>query len=352
MTFSSWGRLRSAVVLLLVLGFSPSSTEGAVGTQPFADFDRSRIAPAPRGTHLVARVFDRYVTLDDVGGKSASAQERTEALVGVVWKEITDRYAADQALVVPGYAVERFVLVLSKRQGMPVDDDMRAFARAMVLQWRLDQSLYRRYGGTVVWQQLSPQQPVGAYRALLAEMEERGILEIHDRSLRNAFWEAFEVNLFFEVPSANVDFEVPWWLRDPEGPIAAATNRTNTTLVTAGHEIQGATARFLFDPKRFEQVTHGQTGEWRSLANLHITTVHIAGDFNGWSPLAWPMRPVGPTGSRFLLERPLTDLGASGNHRYKFLINGVWWVKPPHDAGNRVTTGLTNASGNLVITVP
>jgi hypothetical protein len=53
-----------------------------------------------------------------------------------------------------------------------------------------------------------------------------------------------------------------------------------------------------------------------------VTSVHLAGTFNGWSPSAWPMTESGGT---WTLEREIPN----GTHQYKLVVNGTEWVVDP-----------------------
>ncbi len=48
----------------------------------------------------------------------------------------------------------------------------------MVIKWKTDKALYEKYGGTVIFQQSNPFEPVGAYRKLIEDAEK----EVRDKS--------------------------------------------------------------------------------------------------------------------------------------------------------------------------
>ncbi len=54
-----------------------------------------------------------------------------------------------------------------------------------------------------------------------------------------------------------------------------------------------------------------------------VTSVHLAGTFNGWSPAAWPMADIG--GGVYALEREIPN----GVHQYKLVVNGTEWLVDP-----------------------
>lgn len=88
-------------------------------------------------------------------------------------------------------------------------------ARAAIRQWKLNRSLYRQYGGRVIFQQFGPE-PLDAYRQYLEERQAAGDFTIHDASLEQEFWRYFtddSMHSFFEPGAEASAFEVPPWER-------------------------------------------------------------------------------------------------------------------------------------------
>ena len=73
-----------------------------------------------------------------------------------------------------------------------------------------------------------------------------------------------------------------------------------------------------------------------------VTSVHLAGSFNGWSPAAWPMTR-GTDGS-YTLERELPN----GTHQYKFVVDGSEWVLDPTNP-MRADDGFGGQNSVLVV---
>jgi hypothetical protein len=67
----------------------------------------------------------------------------------------------------------------------------RRFAQWWLVHWKLQQSLYRRYGGRVIYQQVGPV-AIDAMRDFLREHEEQGRFTISDSKLNTLFWSPFE----------------------------------------------------------------------------------------------------------------------------------------------------------------
>lgn len=71
--------------------------------------------------------------------------------------------------------------------------------------------LYERYGGTVVFQQFNPNEPIGAYRMFVKELEEAGVFEIYSKEHRDNIWHQFDPKHTTVLPPKDVDFDKPWW---------------------------------------------------------------------------------------------------------------------------------------------
>ena len=79
-----------------------------------------------------------------------------------------------------------------------------------VTQWKADRLLVERYGGRVMFQQLQPLEPTGAYLAFLEDHQARGTFEILDPELVPGFW-AYLKRPGRSRPSEDFDFSTPWW---------------------------------------------------------------------------------------------------------------------------------------------
>lgn len=357
----TWRRVVPGVLALCMALSMTASAGGGKSAKLFRDFDPARVPRRPSGASApVARMLDAYITLDSLGGPAAGRRDQMDRLVGRILGPVLREYAAVERIEVTPQEVEGLIRAVGNDAAGQVSEQDREFAREYVRQWKVNGSLYRRYGGVVIYQQLDPLEPIGAYRALLEEMRKRKVFEIYDRGLSDGFWERL-ADRSFEIPPEYVDFDTPFWLKPrpaqqeppPRAAQPPATGPARTFPTPAEcYAIAGGSVRFLFDPAQFEHATSGTTGEWASLRNLRIVTVCLAGDFNGWSATGWVMRPVGPAGAVYLLERRFDELGGSGRHEFKFVVNGGWWVEPGARQPNRRETGLGNQSSNLEVVVP
>lgn len=113
----------------------------------------------------------------------------------------------------PGPSKEVFGFDASKVR--PTDAEKGApVARLFYVKgWKLDRALYKKYGGTVIFQQANPFEPVGAYRKFLEEMENAKVFEVFDSANRQKFWHYFVRQHPFQVPPKDIDFDKPWWMQ-------------------------------------------------------------------------------------------------------------------------------------------
>ena len=199
--------------LLLLLALSPAAAAGQDG--------------------VVARVMGVSVTrgqLDDPDAKIAGidfapgeknlaeeqkAERRKLRLEAVIWKLLREDYYRKNRVVATQAEMNAFSRALFKQRVARGVNKM--LAEQAVKGWKFDRALYKQYGGTVIFQQSNPFEPVGAYRKFLEEHERKGSLEILDAALRQSFWEYYTGEPEMVVPPAEVNYETPWWLQKPKG---------------------------------------------------------------------------------------------------------------------------------------
>jgi len=119
--------------------------------------------------------------------------------------------------------IQQFVAAMNRLS--PADDDVseerkkddqlgfKAIGEQLVKGWKLDRMLYKKYGGTVIFQQGNPFEPVGAYRKFLEELEEAKVFEVYDQDNRQKFWHYFVRQHPFQVPAKDINFDTPWWMQ-------------------------------------------------------------------------------------------------------------------------------------------
>ena len=97
----------------------------------------------------------------------------------------------------------------------------RRVATQWVRKWKLDQALFRDFGGRIVFQQAG-WEPIDAYRKLLEQAEARGQLVVSDPAWRNAVYRYFEHRFVYaDEAKARFYFAKPYWERTPEEMRAA-----------------------------------------------------------------------------------------------------------------------------------
>lgn len=92
-------------------------------------------------------------------------------------------------------------------------------AAAFIRQWKINRSLYKQYGGRIIFQQGGPE-PLDAYRLFLQEQEKKGAFTIVDKAFEEKFWEYYltdSKHSFYPAGSREEEqaFETPWWLTEP-----------------------------------------------------------------------------------------------------------------------------------------
>lgn len=104
---------------------------------------------------------------------------------------------------------------LSAEETAQVAEMRRAFAREMILHWKLNRALYQQYGGRIAGQQLGPE-PLDAYREFLEEQRAEGAFAIMRPDFEREFWRYFTDDSLhsFQEPQSGVQggpFDSPPW---------------------------------------------------------------------------------------------------------------------------------------------
>jgi hypothetical protein len=77
--------------------------------------------------------------------------------------------------------------------------------------WKINQALYREFGGRVVFQQ-GGYEPIDAYRSFLAAQEKKGAIKVNDPALQGALKSYLELNFTYAREEiATAYFAKPWW---------------------------------------------------------------------------------------------------------------------------------------------
>lgn len=107
---------------------------------------------------------------------------------------------------------EQQLAAVSKQLPKPSQQE-KEVAERLIKNWKVNQLLYKQYGGQVIATASSPFEPVGAYKKFLEEKEKQKVFEITDPTYKKRFWEVFTPGKDAPiVPQDKVDFSKPWWV--------------------------------------------------------------------------------------------------------------------------------------------
>ena len=121
------------------------------------------------------------------------------------------------------------------------------------------------------------------------------------------------------------------------------------TARVIGYRLEDGEVIFEFRTADYQGVTRGDDGLWLDLGGISIDAVAIAGEFNGWSTHAWPMSEAGD--GIHELRKGIDQFSGRATWQFKFVINDLYWVEPPENAANRVSTDQSGGPVNLVLTI-
>ena len=188
--------------------------------------------PTTRPEDVLAIVLGRPITRGEVErGPEKYARDHERRLLGQMLSILLDEYrrvhgivATDAEIADFAEAMEKIVRENAQRRGEPpTTQPFKQFpevCKQFVLTWKVSKSLYERYGGTVIFNQGNPTEPIGAYRALLVEAKKRGHLRVLDSKYVELLGRSFERALpddqrGWVIPPEKVDFTKPWWRQEP-----------------------------------------------------------------------------------------------------------------------------------------
>jgi hypothetical protein len=110
-------------------------------------------------------------------------------------------------------------------------ESQRRVSAVWVKQWKVNQALYREFGGRIVFQQAG-WEPIDAYRKLLEQYEARKDFVVHKPALREAVYSYFQHKFVYaDEQKARFYFEKPYW------------ERTDAEMKAAGLKLPAASCR-------------------------------------------------------------------------------------------------------------
>jgi hypothetical protein len=151
---------------------------------------------------------------------------RSKKLASLIWIPIMDEFAKTHDVEPTEEEILSFTnsMKASKtdlRNAPIISPEMeRKIYQPFVKNWKTSKALYEEFGGTVIFQQANPMEPVGAYRKLLEIHEKKSDFKIYDEKLHQQFWEYYVREHPFQLPPNQIDYSVPWWLKEPPSDAA------------------------------------------------------------------------------------------------------------------------------------
>ena len=206
MNFRVLCTLLACGVLFLLVACKTRTTGADLDAQPSTQPDTQPTKPKPG---VVARVLGADIVAADLAGTTQPepcrelAVRLTAPLIEAYRQE--NNITADEAEI-----IECQTAFARLTDRAPFSE---SFAQRMIVLHKIERQLYLTYGGEVIFQQASPFQPVGAYRAFLKEQERLGRFDILDDDYRGCFWEQYSTANASVWPVSEVDFSQPWWMR-------------------------------------------------------------------------------------------------------------------------------------------
>lgn len=92
----------------------------------------------------------------------------------------------------------------------------RNMAQHFVKTWKINKSLYEKYGGRIIFQQAGVE-PLDAYRQFLKEQEKKKAFQILNKDYEASFWKYFtddSMHTFYSKDDGAKFMKTPWWLMD------------------------------------------------------------------------------------------------------------------------------------------
>lgn len=140
-----------------------------------------------------------------VFGEPVHAADASE-LQTVLATQLLTRYAAQHNLAVEDTELDAYLAALqhseaeetvtsesdlSPAEAQQVEAMRRTLGHALILQWKINKSLYDTYGGRIIYQQFGPE-PLDAYRQYFEARQAAGDFTIDDAAMAKQFWHYFK----------------------------------------------------------------------------------------------------------------------------------------------------------------
>jgi hypothetical protein len=185
----------------------------------FADFAQKRkVEPTPAEIDSQIREQKKFMAADKVRRE----KERKELIVELKSPGLTEaqRKQKQQYLDTLNSLRDHDVRMEKERsdpaQKKMWQDSEQMVAAIWVKQWKVNQALFREFGGRIIFQQAG-WEPMDAYRALLDQYKAEKRFVIHDPTLQDAVYSYFKHSFVYaDEKMAKFYFEKPYWERTQE----------------------------------------------------------------------------------------------------------------------------------------
>lgn len=165
---------------------------------------------------LKEKVRDKKEIIEEIIGKltAISKMDDDETIDSEYLELVNHMLDANLKMVESGNEITR------QRQDEMLKRVNKQLAEKSILQWKVNLTLFKQYGGRVVFQQAGLE-PLDAYRDFLKEHEKRGSFHIMDKDLAREFWDYFmndDMHLFIaETREEGLEIlNTPWWHMEGE----------------------------------------------------------------------------------------------------------------------------------------
>lgn len=131
----------------------------------------------------------------------------------LIWTPIMEEFSKNHDIEPTQEEIQSFAKSMNAELPLNNKLNINEMYRPFVKTWKVSKALYEEYGGTVIFQQANPLEPVGAYRKLLEKHEAKGDFKIYDENISKLFWEYYTREHPMQVPLTEIDYSKPWWLK-------------------------------------------------------------------------------------------------------------------------------------------
>jgi len=195
-----------------------------VWSSVFADFAQKRdTEPTPAEIDSQVRQTKKFMAVDKVHRE----KQREELVAELKSAGLSDdrRKQAQQHLDTLN-SLRDHDARMEKERSDPANEKMwqdseRKVGAVWVKQWKVNQALFREFGGRIIFQQAG-WEPIDAYRALLDQYKADKRFVVNDPSLQEAIYRYFQHGFVYaDEKKAKFYFERPYWERTKEEMRAA-----------------------------------------------------------------------------------------------------------------------------------